>query len=235
MSASHFQDDRYRWRLSRGRHWWDFVSGWFGWVQLWRDPLAALIRRHLKLGHGQVVLDVGCGRGELLALLREEVGPDGRGVGVDYSTGMIRRARERIDREGWRNVEVYRGDASQPGFGNVSFDGLAFDAAISTFAISAMPDVKSAVRNVHAALKPGGRFLVIDIRLAPTGWSRVLAGFLGFWYRILAGWTGQDVLSELRDTFPTVEVVRSRRTSVGDGDPCWAFVAVATKEGATFT
>lgn len=234
MSATHPHDDRYQRRLSRGRRSWDFVSGWAGWVPRWRVPLTGLLRDQLELRAGQSVLDVGCGRGELLGLLREEVGPEGRAVGIDYSAGMVRRAQERIDHEGWGNVEVHTGDASRPAFGQAAIDGPTFDAAVATFAISAMPDVISAVQNVHTALKPGGRFLVLDLRLAPNGWSRVLAWFLGLWYRLLAGWTGQDVLSALRHAFPTVEVIKGRRAR-GGSDPGWVFIAVATKEKAAST
>lgn len=230
MSSAHLPDRRYRRRLARGRCSWDFVSGWAGWVERWQGSLTALVHDHLQLQPGQSVLDVGCGRGELLALLRKRVGPEGRVIGVDYSAGMVRRARERIDAEGWRNVEVFRGDACRPAFGHTALDGLRFDAAVSTFAVSAMPDVVSAVENVHTALMPGGRFLVIDLRLAPEGWSRALAWFLGLWYRALAGWTGQDVLSALRHTFETVEVVATGRARRRGTDPGWVFVAVATRQ-----
>lgn len=231
MSAPHLPDDRYRRRLSRGRRTWDFVSGWGGWADRWHGSLTTLLHDHLQLRSGQAVLDLGCGRGELLALMRKQVGPDGRVTGVDFSAGMVERAQARIDEEGWGNVEVYRGDACRPAFGHTALDGLRFDAAVSTFAMSAMPDVQSAVENVHAALRSGGRFLVIDLRLAPRGWTRVLAWFLGLWYRVLAGWTGHDVLSALRHTFETVELVRTGAGPRKDGDPGWVFVAVATREG----
>jgi ubiquinone/menaquinone biosynthesis C-methylase UbiE len=192
--------------------------------------MATLLNGHLKLQTGEAVLDVGCGRGELLRLLREAVGPDGRVVGVDYSPGMVQRARARVDNEGWRNVEVYRGDACQPAFGHPAINRQGFDAAVSTFAISAMPDVMAAVHNVHAVLRPGGRFFVMDIRLAPEGWRRIPAWFLGLCYRALAGWTGQDVLSALRQTFRTVELVKAGGGLVPDGGagPGWGFIAIAT-------
>ena len=222
--------DRYQQRLSRGRHLWDFVSRWSGWVEHWQDAIATLVDNHLKLQTGDAVLDVGCGRGELLRLLREAVGTKGRVVGVDYSPGMVQRARARVDHEGWRNVEVYRADASQPAFGDPAINGQGFDAAISTFAISAMPNVEAAVHNVHAVLRPGGRFFVLDVRLTPKGWKRIPAWFLGLCYRALAGWTGQDVLLALRQTFRTVELVKGggRLAPASGADPGWAFIAVAT-------
>lgn len=55
---------------------------------------------------GQVVLDVGCGTGLCCGLLLEKVGPQGGVVGIEESPEMAAIARERIAREGWRNVTV---------------------------------------------------------------------------------------------------------------------------------
>jgi hypothetical protein len=66
-----------------------------------------------------------------------------------------------------------------------------------------MPDVRAAVANVRAALRPGGRLLVLDVRLTRPG---VLARLGGRVYRTLAGWSGEDVPTALRETFEAVEV-----------------------------
>jgi len=83
-----------------------------------------------------------------------------------------------------------------------------------------MPDVHTALQNVRDALCPGGRFLVIDLRLVPHGPSGILVRCLGLCYRLLAGWTGQDVLATLQEIFDTVQVVRGGRS--------WVVIAVAT-------
>ncbi len=126
---------------------------------------------------------------------------------------------------GWSNVEVRQGDACRPEFVQPDLDGRRFDTAVSTFAISAMPDVRAAVENVHAALPPGGRFFVLDVRLAARGPGRVVAWCLGLLYRALAGWSGEDALVALRRTFRTVEVVG---VPPAGPDPTWVFIAVAT-------
>jgi demethylmenaquinone methyltransferase/2-methoxy-6-polyprenyl-1,4-benzoquinol methylase len=55
---------------------------------------------------GDVVLDVGCGTGLCFPMLLDKIGPRGRIVGIDASPAMVDLARERVAREGWRNVEV---------------------------------------------------------------------------------------------------------------------------------
>jgi cyclopropane fatty-acyl-phospholipid synthase-like methyltransferase len=79
-----------------------------------------------------------------------------------------------------------------------------FDAAVALGAFSAMPDVPAAVRNAENALPPGGRLFVFDVRLAKrTSTSR----FLRAAYRKIAGFTGADVVTELRKVFGQVEPV----------------------------
>jgi len=60
----------------------------------------------LGLAPGETVLDVACGTGLSLPLLREAVGPRGRVIGVEVSPEMIALARERAARAGWDNVTL---------------------------------------------------------------------------------------------------------------------------------
>jgi ubiquinone/menaquinone biosynthesis C-methylase UbiE len=108
---------------------------------------------------GDRVLELGCGPGNSLARLREAVGSDGLVVGLDYSEGMVRRARERIANEGWDNVHVARGDATSP---PVAPD--TFDAVYAAMSLTAMPDPAAAVRAAATALAPAGRFAALDAR-----------------------------------------------------------------------
>ncbi|HZV50003.1 MAG TPA: hypothetical protein VFD49_09585 [Candidatus Dormibacteraeota bacterium] len=66
-----------------------------------------------------------------------------------------------------------------------------------------MPDVRRAVANARATPRPGGRPLVLDVRLTRPG---VLARLFRWLYRTLAGWSGEDVLTAPREAFPVGEV-----------------------------
>ena len=68
----------------------------------------------LDLDRGDTVVEFGCGPGVNLPVLREAVGPEGRVVGVDITGRMLRRARALVERRGWENVELVRGDAVAP-------------------------------------------------------------------------------------------------------------------------
>ncbi len=159
--------------------------------------LHRLVVEHLGLRPGDAVLDIGCGTGALLPDLVAAVGPHGRVVAVDLSTRMVRIARRRAAR--WPNVEVREADACTTDHGRGEFD-----AAVALGAFSAMTDVASAVAGARDALRPGGRLFVFDVRLAEDDRTTRL---LRWGYRKIAGFTGADVVAELREVFGRVEPV----------------------------
>jgi arsenite methyltransferase len=61
----------------------------------------------LGLAPGMAVLDVGCGTGLSLPLLRAAVGDRGRVFAFDHSPHMLAQARRRVVRAGWRNVQLF--------------------------------------------------------------------------------------------------------------------------------
>ncbi|MGH9091135.1 MAG: class I SAM-dependent methyltransferase [Acidimicrobiales bacterium] len=208
-----------------GRRWlWDLLSSQDEATARMQEPVRQLATEHLGLRTGLTVLDAGCGSGGNLGALRTSVGAQGRVVGIDFSPKMVRRAHERIEANGWANVEVRGGDLTTD-----RLDHDAFDAALATFALSATSDVRAAVENVHQALRPGGRLFVCDLRLVPAGRSAAVIWLAGLCYRWVAGWRGLDVLDQLQATFDTTEVVGSLRP--------WppVIVAVATKLAAAPT
>lgn len=138
-------------------------------------------------------------------MLREVVGPEGQILAVDLSREMLERARARIDERGWENVTLVQADATLPVVGDERLDGV-----VATTAVSATPDVRSTVENVHEALHPGARFAVYEIRLVQSGGTRVLNPFIVAFYRRFGNWNSEeDVLAELRSRFDRTEVVRT--------------------------
>ncbi|HZT92425.1 MAG TPA: class I SAM-dependent methyltransferase [Gaiellaceae bacterium] len=104
---------------------------------------------------GGRVLDIGCGFGDSTCALAELVGPDGSALGVDISP---------------RFVELARSEASELGVANVRFEVAdvqahrfeeTFDYAFSRFGTMFFASPVAALRNVHAALQPGSRFVSV--------------------------------------------------------------------------
>lgn len=197
------QDRRYERRTRWGRRLWNLAARtYYGWLD---DGAGRRIRevalRDLDLRPGESVLDLGCGPGGGMVALREAVGPGGRVMGVDNSPAMLARARRQVEERGWTNVRLHLADASRVPFGHEEHD-----AAIALSSLSAMPDVPTAVRHLHGALRPGGRLFVFDVRLRPTGGRRhrAVTGLLRLTYRALAGFTGADVVAEIERVFGAV-------------------------------
>lgn len=65
----------------------------------------------LGLQPGHPVLDVGCGTGLSLPLLRAAVGDAGRVYGFDQSPDMLAQAHRRVAEAGWDNVELFETSA----------------------------------------------------------------------------------------------------------------------------
>jgi ubiquinone/menaquinone biosynthesis C-methylase UbiE len=121
----------------------------------------------LGLSPGDLVVDLGCGTGLNFPFLEEAVGPSGRIVGVDLTDAMLERARERVQAEGWRNVELVQADLT----GYTPPEGLS--GALSTFAITLVPAYDQVIARCAAALRPGGRLAIFDLK-EPEGWPRWL-------------------------------------------------------------
>ena len=207
MTVSANDPRKYEARLRRGRRLWNVLAGMTpGFGERLNDPVRTIALRELDLRPGDAVLDIGCGAGSFFPGLRDAIGPEGRVVGIDNSPGMLRRARDLVAAKGWNNVTVLAADAGRDRLGDNEFD-----AAVALSSLSATADVRAAVGNAFAALRPGGRLFVFDIRLVPTSGSRLLVRALHHAYRALAGATGEDVLAELRTTFPSVEVLHGSR------------------------
>jgi len=121
----------------------------------------------LNLSPGDTVVEVGCGTGLNFPLLQEAVGPSGKIIGVDLTDAMLEQARQRITEHGWRNVELIQCDAAQYMFPE-SVDGL-----LSTFALSLVPEPDRVIESGAAALNPGKRWVVLDLKM-PDNWLQHL-------------------------------------------------------------
>ena len=125
----------------------------------------------LALKRGDTVVDIGCGTGLNFNLLQNEVGREGKIVGVDLTDAMLSRAQERVRRNGWSNVELVQSDAATFPFPQ------RVDGIISTFALTHVAEYEKVIRAGSEALRPGGRFVILDFKL-PSNWMLRLAPFL---------------------------------------------------------
>ncbi|MFI0986532.1 class I SAM-dependent methyltransferase [Streptomyces exfoliatus] len=133
------------------------------------DRLLAAVTRTLEpLGPFDSGLDVCCGTGAGLGVLRSVCA--GRVAGVDFSTGMLTRARDAHP-----TADLVRADALALPFGPV------FDLAVSFGAFGHfLPDAQRTLfAQVHASLRPGGTF-AFPVGAPPRVGSRLYWILWGF-------------------------------------------------------
>lgn len=124
-----------------------------GWLRIRADCV-----RRLELNAGMTVLDLGCGTGLAFESLRSAVGPSGRIIAADLSPDMLMRARARVSRQGWRNVEIVEANAETLRL-EEPLDGVL---SVCTHDIMAS---SRAVQNAVDKLVPRGRFVAAGIKL----------------------------------------------------------------------
>src|SRR5215469_4438083 len=132
-------------------------------------PLTERMLRSAGIGAGMDVLDIGCGAGDVSAL----VGADGSVTGVDLDGDAVGVAEQRRAAQGITNVLFRRADAR-------SLDsGPVFDAAVGRFVLMFMHDPTEALRLFAERVRCGGILAfceqVASITATSAGQQPVLA------------------------------------------------------------
>ncbi len=113
-----------------------------------------------KLASGIQVLDVGCGRGRVLIRLAE-LFPNSRFVGMDLSEQTIQSASAETAARGLTNLEFIATDLSN--FDKTAKPG-SFDLIISLDAIHDQGQPLNVLEGIYRALRPGGVYLMQEIK-----------------------------------------------------------------------
>ena len=173
-----------------------------------RDELFAA----LPLAEGDVWVDLGAGTGENATRVGDRLKTLKKVYQVDLSTALQEQAKQRIEREGWKNVETVYADATT----FTPPEGQA-DVVTFSYSLTMIPDWFAAIQNALRILRPGGTIGVVDFyvsRKHPAeglkrhGWfSRT---FWPVWYAINNVFVGYEHLPYLHHFFETVQTVEAR-------------------------
>jgi ubiquinone/menaquinone biosynthesis C-methylase UbiE len=115
----------------------------------------------LEVREGGSVVEVGCGPATVTPYLRAALGDSIAITGIDLSGEMIALARDRAERNGWKNVEYLKADAAtwQPR-GPV-------DVVVFCLVLSCLPAPLVCADRALSWLQPGGQLIVLDSFLRP--------------------------------------------------------------------
>jgi ubiquinone/menaquinone biosynthesis C-methylase UbiE len=113
-----------------------------GWGEAYRERLTAIYR--LLVPPGRRVLELGCGRGDLLAALQPAVG-----VGVDFSPEMLARGRVRHPQLRFVEGDVHDLDLDEP-----------FDVILLADLANELWDVQQVFERLRPLVRPRTRLVI---------------------------------------------------------------------------
>ena len=128
----------------------------------WQKP--EQIMDALAVADGSVVADIGAGAGWFTIRLARRVGPNGTVYAQDVQRQMLDAIRRRVAREGLSNVETRLGTDSTP-----NLPAAALDAVLVVDVYPEVEERVSFLRNLAAALKPGGRIGIVNYKPGAGG------------------------------------------------------------------
>ena len=140
------------------RIWHDLAEGpdfpeEFGHISFTTLPELRKIKYHLALGHGDRLLDLGCGLAGPALWMARETGA--HLTGVDLSPVAIKAAGERAAELGLDGQAEFRVGS----FADTGLEGNSIDGAMSEDALQYAPDKLAAFKEIARILRPGGRFV----------------------------------------------------------------------------
>lgn len=175
----------------------------------------------LEVKQGDIILDLGCGRGNETIQAARLSGINGVAIGLDITEAMINVAANNAEGAGINNVSFMIGDIE-----NLPFGENYFDAIMSNCVINHAKDKSNVYRKIYKTLKVGGRFVVSDavtkyplppeIKMDPEAWAQCFGGAI----------TEEEYLNSIRSAgFESVEILK-RKEYVKNG---YDFISLTLK------
>lgn len=138
------------------------------WTNRWEvESREIYVGRHdilnaVALEPGDRIADVGAGTGLFIAPFSEAVGPDGRVLAVEISPKFVEHLQGRVENEGLDNVEVILSTETSTELPPGSVDVIYTCDTYHHFEYH-----EAMLASIHRALRPGGRFIVVDFERIP--------------------------------------------------------------------
>jgi ubiquinone/menaquinone biosynthesis C-methylase UbiE len=126
----------------------------------WQHPDDVV--RALELGPAMTVADIGAGTGYFAVRLARAV-PRGQVIATDLEPDMLRYLEERARREQLPNLHVATATATTSGLAPSSVDAI-----LVVHVWHHLADKAAYARDLAAALRPGGKLIVVDFKLDAT-------------------------------------------------------------------
>jgi len=136
----------------------DYISNWY-----YKKARNYAIKE-LQLKNGQTVLNVPCGTGVNFKYFNEYLNNSGLIIGIDLSSGMLDKAKQKIEKNGWTNIETELNDATKIDRNWLDYrnEQITVDAVFCDLGLSGLPEWRKIIDNMISILKPNGRIVILD-------------------------------------------------------------------------
>jgi ubiquinone/menaquinone biosynthesis C-methylase UbiE len=119
----------------------------------------------LDLQDNQLVLDIACGTG---ANFKHLQAPNHKITlyGTDYSSGMLKKAQDLIDKNNWDNTHLFQADARTLTLSSIekhTGKRITFDRIICALGLSVIPEWETVLNNLMGLLSENGKIVIIDV------------------------------------------------------------------------
>ena len=155
---------------------------------LFQWPMEVLSLNRLRkevISHAQgKMLEVGIGTGKNLPFYP----PNCDLTGIDFSTGMLDIAREKMVKIGLVQCELIEMDIEE-----MSFSNDCFDTIVSSFVFCTVPHPDKGLNELYRVLKPGGKAIFLEHMKSSSKW---LNAFLWMMDKITTPLLGTSMLRE---------------------------------------
>ena len=123
--------------------------------------------KELGLKPEQTVLNVPCGTGQNFEYFQEYLQNTGNIIGIDLSTGMLEKAKNKCTNNQWTNIRLFNANVLEIDKNwtkkNVKDESsFGIDAVLSDLGLSGFPEWEKIIDNLLSILKPGGKIVLMD-------------------------------------------------------------------------
>jgi len=115
--------------------------------------------QRMSIRPGERVLEVGVGTGINLSLYPAHC----HVTGIDFSSSMLEKARERVARKDIKRVRLLQMDAA-----DLKFADESFDIVYAPYLISVVPDPVKVAQEMRRVCRTGGRIIFLNHFLSPN-------------------------------------------------------------------
>ncbi|KRF58875.1 demethylmenaquinone methyltransferase [Bacillus sp. Soil745] len=119
----------------------------------WRKATMAI----MNVPKGAHALDVCCGTADWTIALANEVGPEGKVVGLDFSKNMLKIGEQKVKELNLDQVSLMHGNAME-----LPFEDNSFDYVTIGFGLRNVPDYMKVLKELNRVAKPGGMVVCLD-------------------------------------------------------------------------